>query len=452
MTSVRLTRACGVLQRTFQSHVAASSAAVVTASASLTTTKSTIVNNLDHVLFSTRLSFSSSSSSSAATAATAQKTNGNSAQTNYTKDQDASTFMAGVTNEDVANNPTLSAFFQANFPEYFKAGNNNNNKEQDSSGDSGAVDPDAAKLATFIKSELEREKEEKQLLKQKRQSSTPLLLRSPVSTPLQESKKEKHETETENEQIITTTPPNNIRPLWCYTRQKGAESGSRRCQELRNQPSGSALVPGILYGSDPTKGILSTDASSKTLVKTPWKLLQCELDRYTYHHFESRVYDLTIYSQEDNDDDDDGDGNSGTIHRVMPRDVQYHPILHKVYCCNYLRYFPGKPISIPIEYINTEESAAMKRGGFIAPITRHVTCIVEDGVPIPEKIELECTGVKLKEVIREERLIFPEGVSMSPTVNRELFLVGTVFGRSSEVDEEDVVATEGEEEVKSGDA
>ena len=102
----------------------------------------------------------------------------------------------------------------------------------------------------------------------------------------------------------------------------------------------------------------------------------------------------------------------------------------------------------------SEESAAMKRGGFIAPITRHVTCIVEDGVPIPEKIELECTDVKLKEVIREERLIFPEGVSMSPTVDRELFLVGTVFGRSSEVDEEEVVedSSDGPDEELSPDA
>jgi hypothetical protein len=58
---------------------------------------------------------------------------------------------------------------------------------------------------------------------------------------------------------------------------------------------------------------------------------------------------------------------------------------------------------------------------------------VEDGVPIPEFIEMDSTGLRLKEVIRLDRLIFPEGVKASKRVKEEKFLVGTVFGRNADV-------------------
>jgi large subunit ribosomal protein L25 len=216
----------------------------------------------------------------------------------------------------------------------------------------------------------------------------------------------------------------NIRPLISYKRDKDTEEGSRQCRELRETTD---MIPGILYGSDPPNAIRSLDPSSKILVKTPWNFIQRELDRFTYHNFESRVYDVTLFEHEDDEE--------GTVHRVMPRDVQFHPTLNKIYCCNYLRYFPGKIIKIPILYINEDESPAIKRGGFLAPFNRHVPCIVEDGVKIPEAIEMDFTGAKLKDVMRRDRLIFPEGVKPAPKV-KEDFLLGTVFGRRSDAVEE----------------
>lgn len=224
-----------------------------------------------------------------------------------------------------------------------------------------------------------------------------------------------------SEGVVDLTPSNNIRSLHAYLRE---EEGSKKSVRLRQQD----MIPGILYGSDPTQNILSTDNNSRILVKTPLFQLQRELDRFTYHNFESRVYDLTLYSNEEDTE--------GTIHRVLPKNVQFHPVQNKLYCVNYLRYHPGRPIKIPIVYINEEESPAMKRGGFIAPVTRHIRCIVEDGVRIPDYIEMDCTGLKLKDVIRMDRIIFPEGVRVSKTVNKQKFLVGTVFGRRSEVGDE----------------
>jgi large subunit ribosomal protein L25 len=229
------------------------------------------------------------------------------------------------------------------------------------------------------------------------------------------------------EDSVEVNPANalNIRKLTGYLRDTIREEGSRRCQTLRD---GGGDVPGLLYGGDPTLGIRSSDAASKIFVKTPWPLLQRELDLY-HRSFESRVYDLTIYEDESDTE--------GIVHRVLPTSVQRHPIQHKLFCANYLRYHAGRPIRIPIAYINEEESPALKRGGFIAPINRFISCIVEEGVPIPERLELECTGLQMKEVARLDRIIFPDGVSLSKRVKTDTFIIGTVFGRRGGLEDDE---------------
>ena len=223
------------------------------------------------------------------------------------------------------------------------------------------------------------------------------------------------------DEIVEADPASllNIRKLSCYLRHTVDEEGSRRCRIIRD----NLEIPGLVYGGDPFQGIHSNDRSSKIFVKTVWKLLQRELDLY-HRSFESRVYDLTVF--------EDSTDTEGTVHRVVPTNVQRHPIQHKLFCVNYLRYHPLRPLQIPIVYVNEEESPAIKRGGFIAPVKRYVSCMVEDGVPIPEKLELECTGLQLREVVRLDRIIFPEGVRISKHVQPDRFVIGTVFGRRAD--------------------
>ena len=217
----------------------------------------------------------------------------------------------------------------------------------------------------------------------------------------------------------------NIRKIGCFKRHIIDEEGSRRCRDLRDLKN---EIPGLLFGGDPTKGISSQDLSSKIFVKTIWKVLHRELDRY-HRSFESRVYDLIVY--------EDTEDTEGVVHRVVPTGVQRHPIQNKLFCVNYLRYHPMRPLNIPIVYANEEESPALKRGGYIAPIKRYVSCLVEDGAPIPEKLELECTGLELKDVIRLDRIILPEGVTISRRVKPENFIIGTVFGRRADATDDE---------------
>ena len=222
----------------------------------------------------------------------------------------------------------------------------------------------------------------------------------------------------EGPEQISETHETNIRKMICYKR---TIDGSNKCRHLRYH----GLIPGILYGGDPTKTILSRYASSKMLLMTPHNEIHRERDRFS-HSFTSRVYDLTIF----NSPEEAQAGAEGEVVQVIPSDLQLHPIKNKVFCLNYLRYYPGRPIDIPIKYVNEEESPALKRGGFIVPIKRHVTCIIDEGAPIPEALALECTGVKYKEKLCLDRIIFPEGVRYSKFhINPDTWFHGSVFGK-----------------------
>lgn len=298
----------------------------------------------------------------------------------------------------------------------------------------------------------------------------------------EEAKKaaEAAEAEEENSSIIKLPEHltrRNIRPLVAYLREPGVEEGTRNCDRLRNPGVNDPifpLIPGAIQGSDPTKGIVSVDPSSKSIVKTPWFEIQREIDRYHYGingSFENRVYALTVFHADEaaldhhrtrhpkdtstyRIDDETTEviiipgpklppppprtpveGMENIL--VIPTDLQMHPVMHTTYCLNYIRYHPNKPIKIPIRLINEEESPTLKRGGFLGLVNRFVECLVDDGAPIPECIDLECSGLRQKDVVRRDKLIVPQGVRIHPRVPED-YLMGTVYGvrAGSDVTEE----------------
>lgn len=306
---------------------------------------------------------------------------------------DLSKLVDGVTKERLDSDPALLEFMQANFPDAFEV-------------DEDLEDPVYAQMRAMG-----------------------------INTDPPDSyagKKRKAEKAKKSGAAGSAVYPRNIRPLTCFRRDPLSEDGSRSSKKLRKQQD---LIPGLLYGADPTQGILdSRDHSTKIFIKTPWNLLKSELDRY-HRSFDSRIYDLRVLEHPDDEE--------GTVHRVTPQNVNKHPLLEELYCCNFLRYHPGRPLKIPFNFINTEDSPALKRDGFVVPIQRKIECFIEDGADIPEAIDVECTGVKFREVIRPDRLILPDGVRFSDRVRKQTekrrFIVGVVFGgtRGANLEEEE---------------
>ena len=326
-----------------------------------------------------------------------------------------STYVTGVTPEQIASNPALAEFYAANFGDWQNASD------------------------TIVKQSDKQQEEVAAVEEEEVDEHTPIVPPEYVAR--------------------------NIRPLVAYARLPGKEEGSRNCRKLRNPFQTNApshdyfpLIPGILHGSNPTSGVVSVDPTSKVLIKTPWFEIQRELDRY-HRNFENRVYALTIYSADDCDvayhksrqnvplPEYKVCQDSMTITEiapppppelkprtalvenllVLPSDLQMHPVEHAAFCLNYIRYHPMKPINLPIRTINEEESPAMKRGGFLAFANRTIPCLVEEDAAIPEFLPLECTGLRQKDVVRRERLVLPKGVRVCDWVGED-YLVGTVFG------------------------
>jgi large subunit ribosomal protein L25 len=307
---------------------------------------------------------------------------------------DPSNLVSGLTPEQVEADPQIAEFLRSNF-------------DNDEEGDGFAIPPEILKDYGYNVPDI-----------------------SPDAAAAVEA--EKYDYAKPKVDLGLGTPEQqamNIRTLTTFLR---TEEGTNACNRLRWDD----MIPGMLYGSDSNQGILSLNKETRVMLKTPWRTLQRELDRF-HRKFESRVYDLTIYEDESDTE--------GSVHRVVPRDVQRHPVQGSIYCSNFVRYHAGRPLKIPIVYINEEESPALKRDGYIVPINKFVECFVEDGAPIPEALELECTGLQLKEVVRMDRLIFPDGVRHTDRVDPEKFLIGPVFGgRSGGMDDDDADGEGGE--------
>ena len=298
---------------------------------------------------------------------------------------DPGSFVSGLTSDQINEDPKLAAFFEANF-----------SNKKDSEGSGVNVSVDVLMEWGFTEEDIETLGTKDADVDEIPEYNLPAI-DAGLGTPEQ--------------QAI------NVRVLHTYRRQV---DGSNACRRLRWQN----LIPGVLYGRD----AMGVNTGSHWL-QTPWPILQRELDRY-HRHFESRVYDLTVY-----EDETDAEG---TVRRVVPRSVQRHPVKGEIYCANFLEYHAMRPIKIPIQYTNQEESPALKRDGFIIPINKFVECLVEDGAPIPEKLNLDCTGVQVKDVLRLDRIEFPDGVRPSDRINLTKFVVGPVFGGKGGTEDEDV--------------
>lgn len=160
-------------------------------------------------------------------------------------------------------------------------------------------------------------------------------------------------------------------------------------------------VPGVIYGGAEPPVLISLD--------------RAELGRHVHGAtFFTHLFELNV----------DGKG-----HRVLPRDVQLHPLTDLPIHVDFLRVGSGTVIevAVPVEFINQEASPGLKRGG-VLNVVRHeidVRCPVES---IPEHITIDLTGFEVGASIHISHVKLPEGVK--PTIDRD-FTVATIAAPSA---------------------
>ena len=138
----------------------------------------------------------------------------------------------------------------------------------------------------------------------------------------------------------------------------------------------------------------------------------------------------------------------GESHRVLPREVQFHPVSDAPLHIDFLRFSADRkiPVEVPVNFLNEEESPGLKRGG-VLNIVRHEIEVLCTADNIPQIFEIDLTGCEIGDALHASAVELPEDVTF--TITDRDFTIATVAAPTvvaEEAAEEDEVF-EGEEGV-----
>jgi len=138
----------------------------------------------------------------------------------------------------------------------------------------------------------------------------------------------------------------------------------------------------------------------------------------------------------------------GTVEKVVPRDLQLHPVTDTPMHIDFLRLTKGSVITmnIPVHITGEEESEGLKLGG-VLNMTRHDIELNCQGDSIPEAVEVSVAGLEMGDAVKLSDITLPEGCA--PTITDRDFTICSIAAPSAvksagEEDEEDE-GLEGEE-------
>ncbi|HEY0833070.1 MAG TPA: 50S ribosomal protein L25/general stress protein Ctc [Azospirillum sp.] len=179
-----------------------------------------------------------------------------------------------------------------------------------------------------------------------------------------------------------------------------AEARGRAGKGTARQTRRDGRIPAVIYGGKQTPIMISLEKRA--------------FDRILHQPgFFTHLFDVTV---------------DGATHRVLPRDVQFHPVTDNALHIDFLRVSGDTRITveIPVEFVNQEKSPGLKKGG-VLNIVRHeieVTCAADN---IPEHITVSTEGFDVGDSIHVSSVTLPEGVK--PTIDRD-FTIATIAAPS----------------------
>ena len=182
-------------------------------------------------------------------------------------------------------------------------------------------------------------------------------------------------------------------------------------------------VPAVIYG----------DKKDPIMVSLEPRELRKQL--HTGHFF-STVYSVEIAG--------------GDNVRVLPRDVQFHPVKDETLHVDFLRVSKSTRTNVMVScnFVNEDDSPGLTRGGMLN-VVRHeveVVCGVDD---IPSEFELDLTGLDIGDSIHASALKLPEGVEL--TISDRDFTIATIAAptlKTEEEEEAEAAAEAGEAEAE----
>ena len=162
-------------------------------------------------------------------------------------------------------------------------------------------------------------------------------------------------------------------------------------------------IPGILYGDKKEPETISVDYRAIT-------------QQLLTGHFQSTIFVLDV---------------EGKKTRVIPRAVQLDPIRDFPIHVDFLRLAKDAlvTVDVPVRFFNEAASPGLKRGG-VLNIVRHEIPVRCPADAIPDRFEVDLTGLEIGDSVHISALKLPEGVR--PTITERDFTVATIVGRAAE--------------------
>jgi large subunit ribosomal protein L25 len=179
-------------------------------------------------------------------------------------------------------------------------------------------------------------------------------------------------------------------------------------------------VPAVIYGDG--KSPLSISIERKQLVK----------DMDTGSFFTS-IYDIQV---------------DGQANRVLPRDVQLHPVTDIPQHVDFLRVGANTTVAVdvPVEFINEDDCPGLRAGGVLNVVryTVEVSCRPD---LIPTSIVVDLANAEQGDSLHISAVELPDGVT--PTITDRDFTIATIAVPTAVVDEL-ADAADGEDDAPEG--
>ncbi len=205
-----------------------------------------------------------------------------------------------------------------------------------------------------------------------------------------------------------------------------AEQNSIRGQIRARVGTGSARslrrdgqIPAIVYGAKQDSLAISLDPREIS------KGLQSG-------RFYSTVFDIDV--------------DNGKAERVLPREVQFHPVTDRPLHVDFLRVTGETRINVevPVVFLNEDESPGLRRGG-VLNVVRHTIEVICAVSIIPDRFEFDLKDMDIGDSVHFGVITLPEGVD--PAITDRDFTVATISAPTimEEAEEEEIDGEEGEE-------
>ena len=195
--------------------------------------------------------------------------------------------------------------------------------------------------------------------------------------------------------------------------REGVGKGANR--SLRRE----GRVPGVVYGDKAPQELISLEARSLR------RALHCPRFFSTLCHLEV----------------------NGEAIRVLPREVQLHPVTDEPLHVDFVRVGRGATVAVTVRVVfaNEDTSRGLKRGGVLNIVRREVELLCPADA-IPREITVDLKDADINDSLHISQVSLPEGVR--PAIADRDFTIATISPPSLTPEEEEAAAAAEEAEAE----